>query len=244
MLEAGTSAPPFQLPDQDGKVVSLHDLRGRWVVLYFYPRDDTPGCTIEACEFTAALPEFRDLDAAVFGCSADDAASHQKFIEKHKLGIGLLTDAGLDVMKAYGAYGMKKLYGKDVEGVIRSTVIIAPDGLVAHHWPIVRAEGHAEQVRHTLAELQGSAAPALASASRSQTAPPKKAPPKQAAATKPAAGKSAKPPAKKPAAKKPAAKKPAAKKAAAKKAGKKAPAKKGAKAAKKKSAKAAKKSKR
>lgn len=155
MLAPGTPAPPFRLPDQDGKSVALHELRGRWTVLYFYPKDDTPGCTIEACEFTAALPSFRGLDAEVFGCSADGATAHQRFIAKHRLGIRLLTDVDRAVMKQYGAWGRKVLYGKEVEGVIRSTVLIAPDGTIAHHWPTVRAEGHAEQVRAKLAELQG-----------------------------------------------------------------------------------------
>jgi peroxiredoxin Q/BCP len=155
MLAIGRSAPAFTLPDQDGRSVALSDLRGRWVVLYFYPRDDTPGCTVEACEFTAQLPDFRDLDAEVFGCSADSAASHTKFISRHRLGITLLTDAGRKVMKAYGAYGKKMLYGKQVEGVIRSTVLVAPDGKVAHHWATVRAAGHAAQVRAKLAELSG-----------------------------------------------------------------------------------------
>lgn len=155
MLAPGTPAPPFRLPDQDGKPVALHELRGRWTVLYFYPKDDTPGCTVEACEFTAALPAFRGLEAEVFGCSADGSSAHQRFIAKHDLGIRLLTDADRAVMKQYGAWGRKVLYGKEVEGVIRSTVLIAPDGTVAHHWPTVRAEGHAEQVRAKLAELQG-----------------------------------------------------------------------------------------
>src|SRR5262245_42073770 len=216
MLPTTSLAPPFTLPDQNGTLVSLAGLRGRWVVLYFYPRDDTPGCTIEACEFTAALPQFEGLDAQVFGCSADDASSHQKFIAKHNLGIGLLTDASKDVMKSYGAYGMKQLYGKDVEGVIRSTVIIAPDSRIAYHWPIVRAEGHAEQVRARLAELQGGA--------------PTPATMLEAAVTKAAA------PAPKPAAKKPVAKK-AAKKAPAKKAAKKAKKKPAAKKTAKKTAK-------
>ena len=195
MLTLGAKAPAFTLPDQDGKQVSLQDLRGRWVVLYFYPKDDTPGCTVEACEFTAALPAFRGLDAVVYGCSADGASAHQKFIAKHKLGIGLLTDADKKVMKAYGAYGKKLMYGKEVEGVIRSTVLIAPDGVIAHHWPKVKAEGHAEAVRDALAALQGGAvAPAAAA--------------KKPAAKKPAAAKPAtKAPAKKAAAKKPAAKK-------------------------------------
>ena len=112
MVKTGSRAPVFALPDQDGKLVALTDLAGRWVVLYFYPRDDTPGCTVEACEFTAALGRFRALGAEVFGCSADSASAHQRFIQKHTLGVRLLTDAGRAVMRAYGAYGKKVLYGK------------------------------------------------------------------------------------------------------------------------------------
>jgi peroxiredoxin Q/BCP len=196
MVQVGKPAPSFQLPDQNGTFLASADLRGRWVVLYFYPKDDTPGCTVEACEFTAALPDFRGLDAMVLGCSADGAAAHTKFIAKYNLGITLLTDADRSVMKAYGAYGEKKLYGKPVVGVIRSTVLIAPDGTVAHRWATVKAAGHAEQVRQKLAELQGQAATAPA-------APTAKKAVKKAAAKKPAT--------KKPAAKKPAAKKPARK---------------------------------
>ena len=203
MLTLGAKAPAFTLPDQDGKQVSLQDLRGRWVVLYFYPKDDTPGCTVEACEFTAALPAFRGLDAVVYGCSADGASAHQKFIAKHKLGIGLLTDADKKVMKAYGAYGKKLMYGKEVEGVIRSTVLIAPDGVIAHHWPKVKAEGHAEAVRDALAALQGGAAKAPAPAAAAKKPAAKKPAAKKPAAAKPAT----KAPAKKAAAKKPAAKK-------------------------------------
>lgn len=173
MISIGTKAPPFRLPDQDGNPVSLADLAGEWVVLYFYPRDDTPGCTVEACEFTAAMPKFRGLAAKVFGCSADGAAAHQKFIAKFKLGISLLTDADRSVMKAYGAFGKKTMYGKPVVGVIRSTVLIAPDGTIAHHWPSVKAAGHAEQVRARLAELQGgggaTASPAAKKAAGAKT---------------------------------------------------------------------------
>jgi len=196
MITIGAKAPAFSLPDQDGKQVSLKDLSGRWVVLYFYPKDDTPGCTVEACEFTAAMPAFRGMDAVIYGCSADGATAHQKFIAKHKLGVGLLTDADKKVMKTYGAFGKKLMYGKEVEGVIRSTVLIAPDGVVAHHWPKVKAEGHADEVRAALAGLQGG------------EAKPAKAATKKPAAKKPAAAKpAAKAPAKKAAAKKPAAKK-------------------------------------
>ena len=185
MLTIGSPAPAFTLPDQDGARVSLQDLRGRWVVLYFYPKDDTPGCTVEACEFTAALPQFRGLDAEVFGCSADGAAAHTKFVAKYKLGIRLLTDADRSVMKTYGAFGTKLMYGKKVEGVIRSTVLIAPDGTVAHHWATVKAAGHAEQVRSKLAELQGGdGAAAAAPAKAAKKAVTKKAAP---AAKKPVA---------------------------------------------------------
>jgi thioredoxin-dependent peroxiredoxin len=180
-MEPGSLAPSFTLPDQDGKPVSSASLAGRWVVLYFYPRDDTPGCTVEACEFTAARSAFTGLDAVVYGCSADSATAHQKFITKHELGIGLLTDADRAVMKAYGAWGKKVMYGKEVEGVIRSTVLIAPDGRIAHHWKSVKAAGHAEQVRAKLAELQGGGAPAVkAKAAKAKVA--KSAKPKAKAA--------------------------------------------------------------
>ncbi len=171
MLEPGAPAPSFSLPDQDGKLVSLQDLRGRWVVLYFYPKDDTPGCTVEACEFTGSKQAFAGLDAVVFGCSADGAAAHQKFIAKHGLGISLLTDADRKVMQSYGAYGKKVLYGKATIGVIRSTVIIAPDGRLAHRWASVKAAGHAEHVHARLAELQG----ATAVAKKTPASPVKKA---------------------------------------------------------------------
>ena len=185
MLNVGTKAPAFTLPDQDGKQVALADLAGRWVVLYFYPKDDTPGCTVEACEFTAALPAFRGLDAEVFGCSADGASAHTKFVAKYKLGIRLLTDADRAVMKTYGAFGKKLLYGKPVEGVIRSTVLIAPDGTVAHHWATVKAAGHAEQVRAKLAELQGGGAPVAAKPAKKAAKKPVKAAAKKPAAKKP-----------------------------------------------------------
>ncbi|MBL8754149.1 MAG: peroxiredoxin [Planctomycetes bacterium] len=186
MLEAGSEAPAFSLPDQDGKVVSLQELRGRWVVLYFYPKDDTPGCTVEACEFTAARPALADLDAVVLGCSADNAAAHQKFIAKHRLGITLLTDADRKVMRDYGAYGKKVLYGKETVGVIRSTVLIAPDGRIAHRWATVKAAGHAEHVRARLVELQGGAATKVAPRAVRKPAA------KKVVARKPAAKKAAK----------------------------------------------------
>lgn len=157
MIEVGKAAPAFSLPDQDGNKVKLADLKGRWVVLYFYPKDDTPGCTVEACQFTAGVKAFEKLDAVVFGCSADDAESHRKFIAKHKLKIDLLTDEDHAVMTKYGAWGEKVLYGKKSVGVIRSTVVVGPDGKVAAHWKKVKADGHADQVAKKIVELKGAA---------------------------------------------------------------------------------------
>ena len=150
----GAKAPGFTLLDQDEKKVSLASLSGRWVVLYFYPKDDTPGCTTEACEFTDGLSAFEGLDAVVLGCSPDTPASHRKFIAKHGLKVRLLSDPEHSVMAAYGAWGEKSMYGKKVTGVIRSTVLIDPQGRVVHLWPNVKAAGHAEKVRETLAGLR------------------------------------------------------------------------------------------
>jgi peroxiredoxin Q/BCP len=154
-VEVGATAPVFALPDQNGKEVSLSDFAGSWVVLYFYPKDDTPGCTTEACEFTDGIKAFERLDAVVLGCSADTPESHRKFIAKHGLKVTLLSDADRAVMKTYAAWGEKNLYGRTTMGVIRSTVLIDPRGKVAFRWPNVKAAGHAEQVREKLAELQG-----------------------------------------------------------------------------------------
>jgi len=154
-LTVGTKAPPFTLPDQDGKPVSLADQAGRWVVLYFYPKDDTPGCTVQACDFTSALRDFHSLEAHVLGCSPDGAESHQKFIEKHRLGITLLSDPDHTVMDQYGAWGEKSYLGKTSMGVLRSTVIIDPAGNVAWHWPSVKADGHVSSVREKLQDLRG-----------------------------------------------------------------------------------------
>jgi len=154
MIAAGKPAPAFQLPDQDGKKRKLSEFRGQWVVLYFYPKDDTPGCTVEACEFTEGVRGFAKLDAVVLGCSADSPESHRKFIAKYGLKITLLSDPEHEAMKAYGAWGEKVLYGRKMIGVIRSTVIVDPKGNVAHHWKKVKAKGHAESVRATLEALR------------------------------------------------------------------------------------------
>ena len=133
--------------------MSLSDFAGRWVVLYFYPKDDTPGCTAEACEFTDGIAAFAGLDAVVLGCSADSPESHRRFIAKHRLAVRLLSDPERVVMQEYGAWGEKRAEGRTAVGVIRSTVLVDPRGVVAFHWPNVKAAGHAENVRAKLAEL-------------------------------------------------------------------------------------------
>ena len=150
-LEAGDKAPAFSLPDQDGKSVSLADFKGKRVIVYFYPRDDTPGCTKEACQFNDLLADFSKLDAEILGVSADGAASHVKFREKYGLNVRLLTDKDHDMMASFGAWGEKTSYGKTTIGVIRSTFLIGPDGAIEKSWYNVKADGHAEKVLAALA---------------------------------------------------------------------------------------------
>jgi peroxiredoxin Q/BCP len=153
-IEVGDKAPAFTLKNQDDENVKLSDFKGRWVVLYFYPKDDTPGCTIEACDFTSGIKDFEKLDAVVLGCSPDSPEMHRKFIAKHKLKITLLSDPGHETLERYGAWGEKNMYGKKSMGVIRSTVLIDPAQKVAHHYRKVSAKGHAEAVRAKLKELR------------------------------------------------------------------------------------------
>jgi peroxiredoxin Q/BCP len=133
-IEVGKAAPAFTLTNQDGTKVSLKDLAGKDVILYFYPKDDTPGCTKEACGFRDAWKELQARKVLVLGVSADDADSHQKFIKKYRLPFPLLSDPDRKTMEKYGAWGEKVLYGKKTTGVIRSTVWIGPDGKVRKHW--------------------------------------------------------------------------------------------------------------
>ena len=154
MVTVGEKAPAFELQNQNGDAVSLAQYAGRWVVLYFYPRDDTPGCTKEACEFSADLQCFDELDAVVLGCSPDSPERHRAFIAKHGLRLTLLSDPERTVMQEYGAWGEKKLYGRTTVGVIRSTVLIDGSGTVVHHWRTVRAAGHAAKVRERLEALR------------------------------------------------------------------------------------------
>ncbi|GIW43975.1 MAG: peroxiredoxin [Candidatus Binatia bacterium] len=146
-IAEGKAAPDFELLDAAGRRVSLSDFAGRDLVLYFYPKDDTPGCTKEACGFRDSWKELQKLGVAVVGVSPDNAESHQKFIKKYKLPFVLLSDPDYKVMKKYGAYGEKTMYGKKTVGVIRSTVWIGPDGKVKKHWAkVANAEKHPAQV--------------------------------------------------------------------------------------------------
>lgn len=151
-LEAGDRAPAFTLKDQDGTTHRLKDYRGQTVVLYFYPRDDTPGCTKEACSFRDHFDAIQAAGAVVLGVSADDAASHQRFREKYDLPFPLLVDHDAKVATKYGAWGEKVLYGRTVTGMTRSTFIVGPDGKLRKVWKRVRAAGHGEQVLKALEE--------------------------------------------------------------------------------------------
>lgn len=152
-IEEGKAAPGFTLSDANGKTVSLEELRGSHVILYFYPRDDTPGCTKEACGFRDAWQQIKTLNATVLGVSPDNGASHQKFASKYELPFTLLSDPDKTVMTKYGAYGEKVMYGKKTTGVIRSTVWIDPDGIVRKHWRrVAKAADHPVKV---LEALQG-----------------------------------------------------------------------------------------
>jgi len=154
MVDAGDAAPDFCLPGAEGQDICLKDFEGKWLVLYFYPKDSTSGCTREAVDFTAALPQLSDLGAEVLGISRDSPASHRKFAEKHALGIKLASDVDHKVTEAYGAWALKKMYGKESYGVVRSTFLIDPLGKVAHAWRKVSVKGHAEAVAKKLGEMR------------------------------------------------------------------------------------------
>ena len=147
-------APKLRLTDQDNKTVSLEDYRGKWVVLYFYPKDDTPGCTIEAIEFTKDLKEFEKLNAVVLGVSPDSVKSHCNFIAKHKLKVRLLSDPDKKVVKKYKVWKLKKLYGREYYGINRSTFLIDPKGNIATSWSNVKVKGHVDEVKEKIKELR------------------------------------------------------------------------------------------
>jgi len=131
MLKTGDKAPAFSLPDQDDKTQSLADYAGQWVLLYFYPKDDTPGCTKEACAIRDSFPKFGKLKAKVLGVSADSVAKHKKFVDKYQLPFTLLSDESKDMIKAYGAWGEKKFMGRTYDGIFRTSYLIKPDGTIA-----------------------------------------------------------------------------------------------------------------
>lgn len=148
--QVGQTAPDFSVADQDGNLVTLQDFSDRWLVLYFYPKDNTPGCTTEAKDFTAYASQFEELGATILGVSPDSAKSHCKFIDKHELSLQLLSDPEHKVIEAYGAWRLKKFMGKEYMGVVRSTFLITPDRQIAQVWDKVRVKAHVEKVLQEL----------------------------------------------------------------------------------------------
>ena len=153
MLKEGDKAPAFKLPSVEGRDVGLKDFAGKTVVLYFYPKDDTPGCTREACAFRDSQAALKKAGAVVLGVSPDSVESHQKFRGKYKLNFPLLADADKSVAKKYGAWGEKVMYGKKVTGMIRSTFVIGGDGVVRKVFPRVKVDGHADKVLEVVSSL-------------------------------------------------------------------------------------------
>jgi peroxiredoxin Q/BCP len=151
-LQAGDVAPEFTLPNEDGRPVALRDLRGRKVVLYFYPKDDTPGCTAEACALRDEFPRFEAREATVLGVSPDDPASHARFCTKHNLPFSLLADTGHEVAEAYGVWGLKKMYGREFLGVSRTTFVIDEEGRIERVFEKVKPAEHAEELLQALGE--------------------------------------------------------------------------------------------
>jgi peroxiredoxin Q/BCP len=152
MLKAGSKAPSFSLQSDEGKNISLKDFAGKKVVLYFYPKDDTPGCTREACSFTENANALRKAGAVVLGVSADSVASHEKFKKKYKLNFPLLSDPDRETIRKYGVWKEKNMYGKKTMGVERTTFIIDEEGKIAHIFPKVKVDGHTEKVLEKLKE--------------------------------------------------------------------------------------------
>jgi peroxiredoxin Q/BCP len=154
MPDPGEAAPDIALPDDGGTIHRLTDQRGRWTIVYFYPADDTPGCTTEACQFRDLDAEVRGTGADVWGISPDAAASHRSFREKFDLPFTLLSDEDHAVAERYGAWTLKQNYGREYMGIQRSTFLVDPDGRLARTWPRVKADGHAAEVLAALTELR------------------------------------------------------------------------------------------
>jgi peroxiredoxin Q/BCP len=149
----GQPAPAFSATNQDDKTLSLLDFQGSWLILYFYPKDNTPGCTTEAIDFSQKQAEWENLNVKVLGVSPDSVKSHCKFIEKHSLTVQLLSDPDHQVADSYGVWALKKFMGKEYMGIIRSTFLIDPAGNLAYIWPSVRVKGHVESVLSKVKEL-------------------------------------------------------------------------------------------
>lgn len=145
-LKQGDKAPEFTLPDQDGKTHSLSDYKGQWVLLYFYPKDMTPGCTIEACTLRDNYSDFEKIDAVVLGMSADSVDRHKKMVDKHRLPFTLLADEEKETLKAYGVWAKKKMFGKEYMGILRNSFLIDPDGKIAKIYEKVKPAAHAKEV--------------------------------------------------------------------------------------------------
>ena len=154
MLTTNSSAPNFSLPDQNGKIHSLGAYKGKWVLIYFYPKDDTPGCTKEACAIRDNLPNFKKLGCVVLGVSVDSVKSHAKFVVKYKLPFILLADENKEVVVKYGAWQKKSMMGKEYMGIKRMSYLIDPDGKVAKVYPDVKPAEHAEEVLKDLQSLE------------------------------------------------------------------------------------------
>lgn len=153
-LKIGQAAPTFTLPDQDGNEHSLKDYQREWVVLYFYPKDDTPGCTKEACAFRDNLPKFKKIKAHVFGVSVDSVKKHQKFVEKFSLPFTLLSDEKKEVVEKYQVWAKKKFMGREYMGTLRMTFLIDPKGKIAKIYEEVKPETHAEEILSDLKQLE------------------------------------------------------------------------------------------
>ncbi len=153
-LKVGAKAPQFNLPDQDGKMHSLRDYAGQWVLLYFYPKDDTPGCTTEACSLRDNLPKFKKIKAVIFGVSADSVKSHRKFADKFGLPFTLLADEDREVIQAYDVWQKKKFMGREYMGIMRESFLIDPAGKIAKVYESVKPELHADEVLADLKNLQ------------------------------------------------------------------------------------------
>jgi peroxiredoxin Q/BCP len=151
----GQPVPAFSLQDDQGATVTAKDLKGQWTVLYVYPKDNTPGCTTEACDFRDNLARLQSHGAQVYGVSRDSLKSHQNFITKQSLPFRLLSDPDLALLQPLGAFGKKMMYGKEMQGILRSTFLIDPKGIIRHVWPRVRVKGHIQDVLDTLAKLKG-----------------------------------------------------------------------------------------